>query len=233
MSSEDLDTTQNNEQHYDAERLDRLSRRKGATSDGQSYSRFVRVMRLALPLAAVGLLAILFIRPGEDTSLITPVESQQQQISEQKISKNELLNPKFESMDKKSQPYEITAERAVQGEKNKDLIMLERPVGVMTMKDNIKVTMRSDTGAYRQDSERFFLQGSVHLKHEQGYSLHSEEAHIDLRKNFAWSEKDVLGSGPDISINAKGMHANGNTGEIVFTGPARLILEEGLDGVGQ
>ena len=224
------DTLEHNESKN---RLDRLARRSDAAQLNSGYSRFVRVMRLALPLAAIGLFAILFINPGSDRDVIEPIQPTDPEMREQTISQNELLNPKFESMDNKNQPYKITADRAVQGEKNKDLIMLERPVGVITMEDGINVTMRSDTGAYRQDSERFFLQGGVFLKHEGGYSLSSEEAHIDLRENFAWSEKDVMGKGPDLSISAKGLHADGNTGEIIFTGPATLILKDGFGGVSE
>ncbi|MBI1301645.1 MAG: LPS export ABC transporter periplasmic protein LptC [Alphaproteobacteria bacterium] len=209
----------------DTQRLDRLAKR--ATSVvrvGTGYSRFVRFMRLALPLAAVGILAYVFTRSDVNEHLITPVS--EENASEQRISQNELLNPRFQSMDRENQPYEIIAERAVQGEKNKDLIMLEKPRGKMTMSDGVVVTMESNTGAYRQDSKRFFLQGEVVLNHAEGYTLKSEEAHIDLEKNFAWSEKDVKGQGPELSIDAKGVRANADTGEIVFTGPAKLILEQ-------
>lgn len=215
-------------------RLERLARREGVNvANAVGYTRFVRVMRLMLPLAAVGVITILFIRTGVEDKLIVPMESDKPEIQMQNIAKNELLNPKFESMDKKNQPYKITADRAVQGEKNKDLIMLDRPIGIMTMKDGIQVTVHSDTGAYRQDTERFFLQGGVFMQHADGYTLSSEEAHIDLKQNFAWSDKDVQGQGPDILISAKGVRADGNTGEIIFAGPATLVLENGVDGVGQ
>lgn len=218
------------EQHDD--RLSRLAARSSSSATvNRGYTTFVRVMRLALPVVAVGIIAILYTRTGEQESAIVPVEEYQKDIQEQQISRNELLNPKFESVDKKDQPYLITADRAIQGEKNKELIMLERPVGTMTMSDGVQVRMHSDTGAYRQDTERFFLQGNVHLEHAEGYRIFSEEAHIDLQKNFAWSEKDVRGEGPDLSIEGAGVHANGKTGEIVFTGPAKLILEEGFEGV--
>ncbi len=215
------------------ERMDRLSRRGNTARLDSGYSRFVRMMRLALPLSAMGVFVVLYINPGAQDKLIAPVQPNKTEFTEESIRQNELINPKFESIDKKSQPYKITADRAVQGSKNKDLIMLEHPVGVMTMQDGVRVTMRSDSGAYRQDSERFFLQGGVFLDHDQGYSLKSEEAHIDMRQNFAWSEKDVQGRGPDLSIDAKGVHANGNTGEIVFTGPAKLVLEDGFGGAGK
>ena len=214
-------------------RMERLSRREGGADSGASYSNFVRVMRLALPLAAAVIVVLLYFRSGMEERAIVPIEDQEiaEDIKNKSISRNELVNPKFESTDKKNQPYKITANRAIQGEVNKDLIMLELPVGHMTMEDGDVVTVRSNSGAYRQDTERFFLEGDVFLEHVQGYTLESSEAHIDLKQNYAWSEKDVHATGPDMAIDAKGIKANGQTGEIVFQGPARLVLEKGFEGV--
>ncbi len=221
----------NNEQQEKA-RIDRLSRRSKNSTVNIGYTKFVRTMRLALPIAAMVVVAILFLRSGvEDKLTIDAPQLDNKDIKEREISQNELINPKFETTDKKNQPYKITAERAIQGEKNKDLIMLEQPVGEMTMKDGVQVTMQSKTGAYRQDTERFFLQGDVIVKHGDGYTIYSEEAHIDLKQNLAWSEKDIRGKGPEITIDATGVKANGDTGEIIFQGPAKLILENGLKGI--
>ncbi len=225
------DTEHNDISLESQQRMERLSRRAAVQDVGYGYSNFVRIMRFALPMAAVAMVVVVFMGSGIEEPVVSPIERTIKDAVEPVIAKNELLNPKFESADKKKQPYKITADRALQGETNKDLIMLDKPVGLITMEDGIKVTMRSETGAYRQDTERFFLQGDVHLQHEQGYELKSEEAHVDLQKNYAWSEKDVRGEGPDLSIDAKGVRADGETGEIIFTGPATLVLDNGFGGV--
>jgi lipopolysaccharide export system protein LptC len=211
-------------------RIERLSRREGGVRLGRGYSRFVRIMRLVLPMAAMAVVAILFLMPGmNENKAITAVTKESEALPKH-IVKNELLKPKFESRDKKNQPYEIVAARAVQGAQNKDLIMLEEPVGTITLSDGVKVTIHSKTGAYRQDTERFFLEGNVQLEHGEGYLLESDEAHMDLRGNYVWSEKDVHGKGPDVQIDAKGLKANGKTGQVVFTGPAKLVLDGGMEG---
>ncbi len=212
------------------QRMQRLSSREGLERNIGGYSAFVKSMRLVLPLGALVLVVLLFVGSEDNEPMIKPIEQTLKDMDEPQVNQNELLNPKFESADKKNQPYKITADRAIQGEQNKDLIMLEKPVGQMTLKDGMEVTMRSESGAYRQDTQRFFLQGGVHMQHQDGYELVSDEAHFDLEKKYAWSEKAVTGSGPDISIAAEGMRANGETGEIIFTGPAKLVLENGLDG---
>ena len=210
-------------------RMERLSRRDQDARPSAGSSWFVRVMRLLLPLAAVGVIAALFVVNDMDDDIIVPTVEKGHALPKE-IVQNELLNPKFESRDKKNRPYEIVAARAVQGKTNKDLIMLDKPVGTMTMDDSVQIKMTSRSGAYRQDTERFYLDGGVHIEHGEGYSLDCEEAHMDLRQSLAWSEKVVVGKGPDIEIEAKGLKANAKTGEVLFTGPAKLILKNGFEG---
>lgn len=212
-------------------RMARLSRRtENRSVVNHNYTRFVRFMRLALPVAAGIMILSVFLGAGVTDDVIAPVDegSQSSDIKPKQIVRNELLNPKFESVDRKSQPYEITAERAVQGEKNKDLIILDQPVGRMTLVSGGDVRMSSKTGAYRQNTKRFFLEGAVALEHSEGYRLESEEAHIDLEGQYAWSEQHVKGFGPDVEIAGQGLRVNGKTGEIIITGPATLVLHKGF-----
>ncbi|MCB1592295.1 MAG: LPS export ABC transporter periplasmic protein LptC [Alphaproteobacteria bacterium] len=218
-----------------AERIERLSRREstaGQRAYGASYTKFVRTMRLVLPLIAAGIVMVLFLWPGGREEAIMPVQENEARFKDHKIVKNELLNPEFESTDKKNRPYKIRADRAVQGEQNEDLIMLEKPVGVMTMENGSTLQVTSKAGAYRRDTERFFLTGDVDFIHDDGYRLRSAETHIDFRKKIAWTEKEVTASGPDVTILAMGMKADNEKGELVFTGPAKLVLDKGLGGLG-
>ncbi|MCK5384992.1 MAG: LPS export ABC transporter periplasmic protein LptC [Alphaproteobacteria bacterium] len=233
-----MDQNDLNEQALDEEKAARLERlvQRGRKSDHSSihgYSKFVRLMRLVLLLSALSLVAVLYLRSGLEEQVIKPMEEviKAPRLRDHSIARNELLNPKFESTSKQNFPYEITAQRAVQGEMNKNLIILERPVGRITMEDGMHVVLQSVAGAYRQDTGRFFLEGDVYFEHNGGYTLHMQEAHIDLKKGFAWSEKDIAGQGPDMKIAARGVRVNNKTGEVFFTGPATLTLDRGVGGL--
>jgi len=224
------DPTHSNPKNLKKVNYDQLTGVSREHVQGSAYTRFVRITRVILPLIALGIVIILFSVKNVDNDMISPVKNEKSSSRDIKesVTRNELLNPEFVSSDKKKQPYKITALKAIQGEKNKDLIMLEKPIGTMVLNNGNSVRMTSKTGAYRQDTERFFLEGDVLLQHEQGYSIQSSEAHIDLNKNYAWSEKAVIGRGPDISIEAEGVQVDGKTGHIVFSGPAKLRLEKGF-----
>ncbi len=217
-----------------AARLERLSQRDRKNNDSiHVYSKFVRVMRLALPIGALVVVLVLYLGSGLEEKVIKPMEevTRASSLDVRSIAKNELLNPKFESMSMQNLPYQITADRAVQGEKNQNLIMLENPVGTIIMKDGMRVMLQSNAGAYRQDTGRFFLEGEVYLEHDGGFTLQMHEAHIDLKQGYAWSEKSLEGEGPDMKIAAHGVRANNNSGTVVFSGPATLTLDGGIGGL--
>ena len=216
----------------EAQRRERLSRRDvSAGVYSASYTKFVRTMRLVLPLLAAGIVIVLFLWPSVDDEAIVPVRQDQDMLKSQTITKNELTNPHFESADKKNNPYTIRAQRAVLGETNENLIMMEKPVGEMMLEGGAKVRVTSNTGAYRRDTERFYLSGDVDIEHDKGYTLKSQETHFDLRAKLAWSDKDVSATGPDLLIVAKGLKADNDQGTLVFTGPATLTLDKGLEGL--
>lgn len=216
----------------DAQRRERLSRRDLSTEAySESYTKFVRTLRLVLPLLAAGIVMVLFLWPAGDEEAIMPVRQDKDMLKGQTIAKNELTNPYFESADQKNNPYTIRAVRAVMGEKNENLIMMEEPEGEMTLQNGAKVRVTSRTGAYRRDTERFYLSGAVDITHDRGYTLKSEETHFDLKAKLAWSDLDVTATGPDVSIAAKGLKADNDKGTLFFTGPATLTLDKGLEGL--
>ena len=106
-------------------------------------------MRLVLPLFALSLLAIVFswgtFTQDDILPQIDPAEAPQT------IGKNELLNPRFESNDDKNQPYTITAKRAIQGETNEDLVILEDPLADILLENGNWIAIKAEQGAYHLD----------------------------------------------------------------------------------
>jgi len=210
------------------ERLDRLMGNAERAEYNPRYSKFIRWMRLILPLIAIGMIAVVFSWGSFTTEDIVkakdPVEVPKT------IGKNELLNPRFESKDDKNQPYTITAKRAIQGETNDNLVVLEEPIGDIQLKSGRWIAVRSHQGAYRQDTERLLLKGNVEIFHDQGYQLNTEEMNLDLASNIAWAETPVTAHGPAGVLTSSGLQANSDNGLLIFTGPAKLVLNQSVSG---
>ncbi len=208
-------------------RLLNLGRRKRPRIN-RRYSFFVRGMRLMLPLGALAIVAVVLAWPKMDDTL-TPVPKET--ILPQGGGLNELISPHFESTTNDQQPYVITADRAVQSPEDEALVMLEKPVADVTLKDSNTLNARSDNGVYRQDTTILVLDGNAQIQHSSGHTLRSSQINISMKDQLLWSDQPVSGDGPSGTIDAKSMRANNVTGIVTFIGPAKLILrntEQGL-----
>lgn len=218
------------EQNAANERLERLSRHTQAppAQVNTRYSKFVRHMRLMLPIVALVIIAVLFAWPNMKTQNIPSVENEQEK---QTSGRKELINPVFESVDSKNQPYKVIAKKAIQGETDDNLIILEEPIGNIKLSSGEVLDIKSKNGAYKQDSQRLFLEGTVELLYDSKYKLETTELDIDMKASQAWSEKDVRATGPMGVLDAKGLEARNEEGILIFAGPAKLVLEESLPGL--
>ncbi len=208
------------------DRLERLRpSARSKPSYNPRYSKFVRRMRLILPLIALGIVAIIF--TWGNMSEESFVSTKDPANAPKSIGKNELLNPRFESIDEKGQPFTITAKRALQGKENDNLVILEEPVGDMMLEGGSWIAIESDQGAFRQDNQRLLMRGNVRLFHDQGYQMSMEQLNIDMKGNTAWSETPVYGQGPEGTLSAQGLNADSNKEILIFTGPATLVLNMG------
>lgn len=225
------DTPENSIRHN--KRLDsllRTARRRSRVN--KTYSRFVRAMRLILPLIAIGIVGLLVSWPRiEERMDKPPAGSMADTAAPQAVGQNELVNPRYESQDDKSQPFTLTATRALQSSDNPDIVFLYSPMGDINLNDGSWIAAEARKGQYNQKEEQLDLSGHVRLFHDSGYELITEKLHIDMRDNRAASDSAVAGQGPAGTLAATGLQAEMASGTLIFTGPAKLVLHQALKGL--
>lgn len=191
---------------------------------GAVYTRFVRGMRLLLPLIAVGVVGLLVAWPRvEERMEPVPLESLS---PEQKVGTNELINPHFESEDSNRNPFTLTATRAVQSQEDPDLVLLDAPHAKMKTKEGADLAGQSLKGTYRKNEEILLLDGDVRLMDDKGYVMTTSRMVINVKQQKAASDQPVQGEGPAGTLEATGLRLDNSTGHLVFTGPATLILKD-------
>lgn len=194
-----------------------------SSAQAAAHTRFVRRMRLALPLAAFALVVVLFSWPRMDRTL-EPVRDGTLEGGPAQ-GRNEVLNPRFESRDEDRQPYTITASRALQNSRNPDEILLEGPLADLTLKTGKWIALESRTGVFDQKKRFLRLEGNVKLYHDDGYELLTGSVDIDIAGRTLSAPGPVSGQGPLGSVEAAGgLRANAATGKLTLKGPARLVL---------
>ena len=120
------------------------------------------------------------------------------------ISRNELLNPRFDSVDDQGRPYTLVADRAVRGETDAGLIILTVPNGRIMLTAERTIKARAQKGTYHQDGGRLSLQDNVQLSDSQGYVLDTQSMNVDLSAQTVLTDDEVTGKGRP-EPNATGM----------------------------
>lgn len=226
-----------------ADRLDRLGRSAtthNTSYQGERYTVFVKVMRIFLPLCALGILAVLMAWPDDRRTYDPREEAEREENEEVTSSKtieeeqveNELISADFSSKTRSGVPYTLTAARAIQKKEQPDLIYLETLDGVLKS-ESAPVTLKADEGTYHQENQFLTLNQNVTISQSGRGTMYMQSLEADLQKGEAMSPLPVRGEGVDGTIEAQSMTLENQGDTIIFHGPAHLVMQEGFSSWGK
>jgi lipopolysaccharide export system protein LptC len=203
--------------------LDGLRRRNSATLAAIARrSAVVTVSKKLLPLAAVALLVALGLAPswhsGPDKERVTYHLGK----TSGKDS-SRMQGARYHGLDQQGQPFTVTAGNAIQ--QGPDNVALTRPVGDMTLKSGAWLELRSNTGMFNQKSQILDLAGDVTLYRNDGTTVTTSKAAINLQSGNAHGTAPTDVQGPFGTLHADHGFVLANRGTaITFNGPATLTL---------
>ncbi|HYC02277.1 MAG TPA: LPS export ABC transporter periplasmic protein LptC [Azospirillaceae bacterium] len=189
----------------------------------ERHTRYVAIAKVALPGLAAAMIAAMALWPLlRETTLPRQAGPESGQL--------EMVNARYSATDETQRPFEVRAERAIQSTGPGKEVDLVNPQAQITLKGGEWVSLESRRGRYDQASGRLALAGDVTLFHDQGYEFRTEDVQVDTGKGIAWGNARVTGQGPFGDIDAGGFRILDDGKTIVFTGKARLRLDEGFGG---
>ncbi len=197
-----------------------------------NYSRFVSLMKLLLPVTALALAAVMVAWPQLNSRdggfrleflSINPFDAENLRMD----------NARFTGLDKKTLPYTLTAEVAIQDGPGADIIRLQRPKADITLKDGTWLALTADKGIHRQKDQTLELTGVVNLFHDSGHSFTTTHAEIDLVRGTAEGTQPVTGQGPSGELTSQGFRFLSKGNVIHFTGKAKLVFFSDKGGAGK
>lgn len=155
------------------------------------HSRLVRILRVAIPVAVVGGLGLLFLityfNPLRMLAKL-PIDISDLVISGTKVT---MEKPRLSGFTQDSRAYELSAEAAAQDMTKPDLIELRSIRAKMDMQDKTTMQMSAATGLYNSKTEILKLERDIFLSSSNGYKGKLTEATIDTRKGNVVSDKPV------------------------------------------
>ncbi|WP_439817048.1 LPS export ABC transporter periplasmic protein LptC [Zavarzinia sp. CC-PAN008] len=191
----------------------------------ERYSRFVGLMKLVLPLLALGLVAMLVIWPGlTDGGGSVPMIAGELSTSEEGLA---MQHPRYVGIDKVGQPYSVTATRAMPDKADPDEITLDTPAGDFKTESGTAISLSSASGLYKPKEQSLMLEGQVKLSTSDGYSYQGDRLLLDLATGSATSQEPISAKGPAGTIRADSM-AMREKGQILhFQGNVSVVIDNG------
>lgn len=188
------------------------------------YSRFVAVMKVALPLGAAVVIALLF----SWSQLYQMPE--RFEIGAMKLSASEaagghrMINARYSGTDRNRNPYTLAAESVVQQKSDPDRVMLNSPEADFTTGAGAWIAVSASGGKFAREARQVDLAGNVSFYHDSGYQFRTDRATIDFGEAVAWSTAQVTGRGAWAKVDAAGFRISRDEDRLEFAGPARLVL---------
>ena len=187
------------------------------------YSRFVALMKYALPLIAGCVLLMVVAWP----ELKPKPERFSVGISDLKVNieaGQRVVNARFTGVDSENQPFSVTAETVVQAANSDDAVNLTQPKADLTLANNSWIAIAAPKGTFLRKQEILNLVGGVDLFHDDGYEFHTDTARMDFQNGAASGDTPVRGQGPFGTVTAEGFNIMDKGAHIMFVGKSRLVI---------
>ena len=192
-------------------------RRRSAFEAARRHSRFVRRMRVLLPVA--GTLAVVIFAVATQFSLPTDLDISVARLS---VTRNSIImeNPHLTGFDAKNREYTVSADRAVQALSAPDEVRLEDITALVKVEGQGSANVTAETGDYDNAAGTLKLFGGIAVDSSEGYTLRLEDADIDLKSGTMSSSNPVAVTYGDSRTTGEKISVSG--------GGHVIVLEEGV-----
>jgi lipopolysaccharide export system protein LptC len=180
----------------------------------------ITLTKWSLPMAAMALLASIALWPEiQEATLKARLEMNH--ISGE-VDGGKLVDARYNGIDEKGRPYTITAATAWQIDPER--VALTMPKGDITLENGTWLMITSKEGTFLQHLNQLDLVKDVTLYRDDGTTMHTESASIDVKAGAAAGSQPTHVEGPFGVLDAQGFTVMDKGTAIDFPGPAHLIL---------
>jgi lipopolysaccharide export system protein LptC len=180
----------------------------------------ITVTKWILPMAAMGLLALIALWP-EISRTAAKARLSMAHVSGE-LDGGKLIDARYNGVDEKGRPYTVTAATAWQIDPER--VGLTLPKGDITLQNGTWLMLTSKQGTFVQHANQLDLVKDVTLYRDDGTTVHTESASIDLKAGAAAGSEPVHAEGPFGVLDAEGFTVMDTGTAIDFSGPAHVVL---------
>ena len=207
----------------DAATRDRVIKQDWA-HPGSRHDRLVRVAKLALPVAALGLLALLAISPFDHRSEVSFILDKKKVDSAHERMR--IDSARYTGVDNQGRRFAIGADKAVQPSSEQPIVSIEGMTARLDLADG-PLGIVANRGRYDIDQQRVRIDGPVRVAGANGYRIETSDVSVDLKTRQLSSAGAVRGTMKLGSFTAGHLTADLGDRRVALTGGARLKIVQG------
>ncbi len=144
------------------------------------------------------------------------------------ITAARVTGAQYHSVDDHGRPYTLTA--AIAQQDGPERVNLTTPKGDITLQNGTWMMVKAKQGVFMQHSNLLDLSHDVTLYRDDGTTLVTASASLDLTRGAAAGAEPVHAEGPFGTLDAQGFTATDKGTSIEFAGPAKLVLNGATPG---
>lgn len=185
------------------------------------YSRMISFLKVLLPLAALAILATLFMLSRSDDT-IAKIPFAEDEIAD-RTRNQQVTSPFFSGTTPKGDEIIITASLARPGGPNVPAEAVNLS-GRIKMADGVRMTLESDTGSFDITTDMAKFLGNVRITTSTGFLILTEELNAALNDVSGSTPGSIEGSGPLGHFTAGQMQIEAENGD----GPVHMVFKNGV-----
>ncbi len=208
--------------HADSDR-ERRSRSSRAYVLAKRHSRFVRVLRIAIPVGAVLSFASFIVLP-----FINPFRNAGVSVGAIKMDGTRVTmeTPRLAGYRKDNKPYEVTALSAVQDVRVPNVIELYQMTARIVNADDTVINLTALNAIFDSQKEQLQLRNDVKVKTQNGQEAFLKSADVDFKAGTVRSREAVTVRLPDMAVSADSLDIVDNGGTITFAGRVSALIDD-------
>ncbi len=190
----------------------------------QRHSIRVRVLKTALPVAAIALAAVF----SWYTFLATPAAPVKVEVNNGGESgKLVMSNPQLNGYTKDNRPYSMIAAKAIQDAKNSGAIALEGISAELPVGDNGNAKVEAASGVYDNANGRLQLDKDFTVTTNEGLHAVMRSADVNLKSGQVTTDKPVEIRNGSTEISADTMQIKESGKVVIFENKVRVVIDGG------
>jgi lipopolysaccharide export system protein LptC len=194
-----------------------------ALKNAWRYSVFVKVMKGALPMTALGLGIAVF------AYALQPREGNRVALTFEQLGRVEddlaMVRPQLTGTDDDGRPFKVTAATAVQERPGSDTVRLQDVTADIGLKGGRTLHVTAARGVADTRTHRLEVSGGIHLTSSDGYDARTASASADLKAGTIRGDSPIEASGTFGRVTARRFALNQATGQLRFSGNVRMVLD--------